>query len=121
MSRAESVLRHLIGAVCSESLRMYVVEPALADLDHEMAQAPVSDRRLHLLVGYASVLGAVIIALPRDIALHRRPDFSTMLRIAAAVAFPGLTTSFSTDRAPHRDRPCKAASWVRGNGTDAPR
>ena len=100
---ADRMLRHLIRALCSTSLRTYVCDPALADLDYETAGAPPDERRLRLLIGYARIVGTVLIALPRDIALHRRPAFATVLRFAAAMAFPGLTTSFSTDSAfaPH--------------------
>jgi hypothetical protein len=97
MRSAERVFRHLVRALCSGSLRTYVLEPGLADLDYEAAGPPGAQQRLRLFVGYVQILTAVMIALPRDIALHRRPTFATVLRFAAAMAFPGLTTSFSTD------------------------
>ena len=82
-----------VRAVCSDELWTQVAEPALADLAYERSQFPGTGYP-RVCVGYWRIVLAVALALPADVLTHRRLSTATLLRIVAAVAFPGLTPSF---------------------------
>ena len=82
-----------VRAVCSDELWTQVAEPALADLAYERRQFPGMGYP-RVCVGYWRIVLAITLALPADVLAHRRLSTATLLRIVAAVAFPGLTPSF---------------------------
>lgn len=96
-------------AVCSDELWTQVAEPALADLAYERRQFPGMGYP-RVCVGYWRIILAIALALPADVLTHHRLSTVTLLRIVAAVAFPGLTPSFGFSD----------SLWPRGRGTEQP-
>ena len=94
MTPGMSAIRWLLSRLCSGHLLEYVVEPSLADLEYTSQDGRFAYARL--VNGYARVLMAVFISLPRDIAVYRRPSGADVLRLVVAIAFPGLTPGLTT-------------------------
>ncbi len=86
--------------VCSRETVTLVVEPAVADVEYERWQHDTHGERRRAqwvaVRGYAKVIAVVLMALPRDLVTHRRPDAADVLRLVTGIALGGVSPTFGT-------------------------
>lgn len=88
---------HVASLVCTPEVVRRVVEPAIADVEHERWDHVTRGERHRAMWvavrGYIKVVGVITIALPHDVIMHRRPASADVLRLVTGIALGGVSPS----------------------------
>ena len=87
----------IASLLCTLEVVRHVVEPAIADVEHERwdhVTRGECHRAMWVAVrGYIKVAGVIMIALPHDLIMHRRPRAEDALRLVTGIALGGVSPS----------------------------